>query len=145
MDYELLFSGAGALVMFGWLALLISPWMPIWSDRIACLIIPAVLAMIYLTIVIAFPTERGGFGSFGGVSELFSQPHALMAGWIHFLAFDLFIGAWICRKARAEKIRFWLVALCLPITFLLGPAGFLLFTFIRGINSAVQKRSVQRL
>ncbi len=145
MDYELVFSGAGILAMFGWLMLLISPWTPIWSDRVAGLTIPVVLAAAYLAIVIFVPTASGGFGSFAEISELFSQPQALMAGWIHFLAFDLLIGAWICRKARAEEIRFWFVLPCLPITFFLGPAGYLLFSIIRGSNSIIAKRSLERL
>ena len=145
MDYELLFSGAGVLAMFGWLMLIMSPWLPIWSDRVAGVAIPAILASAYFIIIVLFPTERGGFGSFAEVSELFSEPQALMAGWIHFLAFDLLIGAWICRKARAEGIRFWFVAPCLPVTFILGPVGFLLFSIVWAGNSILAKRSLARL
>lgn len=131
MDYELTFSAAGILAMAGWLALLVSPWIPVWSDRLSGLAIPILLSALYGFILIAFPAQKGGFGSLAEVSVLFSQPQALLAGWIHFLAFDLLIGAWICRKARAEDMRFWLVLPCLPLTFLFGPAGYLLFSAIR--------------
>ncbi|NNK16472.1 MAG: DUF4281 domain-containing protein [Sulfitobacter sp.] len=47
------------------------------------------------------------------------------------LAFDLLIGAWMCRTSRRDGLRFWLVAPCLPITFLFGPAGFLAFSIVR--------------
>ena len=65
------------------------------------------------------------------VSTLFSHPQALLAAWIHFLAFDLLIGNWMCRTARAESIKFYLVLPCLPLTFLFGPAGFVVFSLVR--------------
>ena len=61
------------------------------------------------------------------------SPSAVMAGWIHFLAFDLFVGAWICRTARASGIPFLLVLPTLPLTFLFGPAGYLAFVAVRGV------------
>ena len=60
-----------------------------------------------------------------------AKPYAALAGWVHFLAFDLFVGAWITRTARAEGISHWLVLPCLVLTFLFGPAGFLAFTLLR--------------
>lgn len=131
MNHELIFSLAGLVAMAGWAALLLSPLIPVWSDRIAGLVIPAVLSVGYVVILLAFPVQGGGYGSFVEVTELFSQADALMAGWIHFLAFDLLVGAWICRQGRRDGLRFWLVAPCLPATFLFGPAGFLLFQLVR--------------
>lgn len=135
MDYELVFSVAGILAMFGWATLLVSPLIPQWSNRIAGLGVPIVLSIGYIAILVLFPTPNGGFGNFAEVTQLFSNPQALMAGWVHFLVFDLFVGAWICRTGRQESIRFWLVLPCLPVTFLFGPAGFLLFTVVRGLGA----------
>lgn len=132
MNLELIFSIAGVLAMLGWLTLLASPAIPQWSDKIAGLIIPLMLAMAYVALSLFSPSgEGGGFGSLADVGQLFSQPEVLLAGWIHYLAFDLLIGAWICRDARREKVRFWLVVPCLPLTFMLGPAGFLAYTLVR--------------
>lgn len=135
MDFELLFSLAGVTAMAGWLALLLSPWMPRWSDGIAGLGVPVVLSAGYTVLLVFFPAQNGGgFGSLAGVQQLFSAPSALLAGWVHFLAFDLLVGAWICRTARQQGIAFWMVLPSLPATFLFGPAGFLLFTAIRGAH-----------
>ncbi|MEP2716988.1 ABA4-like family protein [Pseudophaeobacter sp.] len=132
MDYELIFSAAGILAMAGWLTLLASPLMPLWSDRIAGFILPSVLSAGYVLLIVVFPAPGdGGFESLDAVITLFSQPAAMLAGWVHFLAFDLVIGAWICRTARREGVRFWLVIPCLPLTFLFGPAGFLAFALLR--------------
>ncbi|MEO0410581.1 MAG: abscisic acid-deficient protein Aba4 family protein [Pseudomonadota bacterium] len=56
-----------------------------------------------------------------------------------FLAFDLFIGAWVCRTARSEGISFWLVVLCLPFIFLFGPAGLLAFQAIRAARIRISQ------
>ena len=141
MNHELIFSLAGVIAMLGWAALLLSPLMPVWSDRIAGLIFPGILSAGYVAILFVFPAPGGGFGSFAEVSELFSHAEALMAGWIHFLAFDLLVGAWICRKGRRIGMPFWLVASCLPVTFLFGPAGFLLFQFIRAVHDTFVARA----
>ena len=134
MNFELLFSSAGALAMVGWLVLLASPLIPIWSDRISGLAIPTVLSAGYVILAVFFPPGGdGGFGNLDAVMTLFSQPSAMLAGWIHYLAFDLLIGAWICRTARHDGLTFWLVAPCLPLTFLLGPAGLLAFLIVRAI------------
>lgn len=135
MDLELLFSLAGVLAMAGWVILLASPLNPLWSDRIAGVIIPLMLSSGYAALIVFSPSsEGGGFGSLAEVIALFSQPNAMLAGWIHFLAFDLLIGAWICQTARRDGVRFWLVASCLPLTFLFGPAGFLVFSLLRRIG-----------
>jgi hypothetical protein len=65
------------------------------------------------------------------VKALFASDALLLAGWIHYLAFDLFIGAWEVRTARAEGIPHLLVLPCLVLTFLLGPVGLLLFLALR--------------
>lgn len=129
---EALFSLAGLTVLPGWLLLLASPLAPVWSDRIAGYLIPIVLSITYAGLILVFWSDApGGFDSLAAVAELFATPQLLVAGWIHYLAFDLFVGAWMVRKARDEGMAFILVACCLPITFLFGPAGFLLFTAIR--------------
>lgn len=134
MNYELIFSAAGLAAMSGWAALLVSPLIPKWSDRIAGFAIPLLLAAAYCVIAFMPSDSEGGFGSFEEVALLFSSPSALMAGWLHFLAFDLLIGAWICRTARREGISFWAVLPTLPLTFMFGPAGFLAFSLVRGGN-----------
>lgn len=142
MDFELVFSVAGLLAMMGWLLLLFSPLIPKASNLIAGFLVPIVLSLGYVLLLIFFPAESGGgFGSFAEVTQLFTSPNALLAGWIHFLAFDLVVGAWICRDARENEIRFWMIVPCLPITFLFGPAGFLLYTIIRGGKIATGQAS----
>ncbi len=71
------------------------------------LAIPVLLAIAYAGLVLAFWSgAEGGFDTLPNVMQLFTQPEIALAGWIHYLAFDLLIGAWEVRTARAERIPF---------------------------------------
>jgi hypothetical protein len=131
-DLSLLFSSASTLAMIGWLMLALSPLSPRWSDRIAGAAIPLVLSVGYMALVLAFWSRAsGGFDTLPNVMALFDQPQIALAGWVHYLAFDLFVGAWVARTARAEGMSHLLVLPCLALTFLFGPAGYLTFTALR--------------
>jgi Domain of unknown function (DUF4281) len=73
----------------------------------------------------------GGFGSLAEVALLFQTPGVLLAGWVHYLAFDLLVGGWIVRIARSDEVPFWQVVPLLGLTFLFGPAGYLAFQTLR--------------
>ncbi len=139
MSYETAFSLAGLTAMAGWLLLLASPWMPAKSDKVAGVGLPAVLSLGYLALLLIPSQSTGGFDSLANVKTLFSNDHALLGGWVHFLAFDLFIGAWVCRTAREQGIRFWWVAPSLPLIFLFGPAGLLIFWALTAISRLATK------
>jgi hypothetical protein len=132
MPAETVFSAANMLAMAGWLALLAAPRARLATWHIAGLAIPALLAALYAVLLaLHAPGAEGGFGSLAAVSALFRTEGVLLAGWVHYLAFDLFLGAWMCRRGAAEGMNPWLVRLCLPPTFLAGPLGLLLFLGIR--------------
>jgi hypothetical protein len=135
---DTVFHICNILAMAGWLALLASPFLPKLADRIAALAIPVLLAVAYAGLVLAFWSgAEGGFDSLPNVMRLFTTPEIALAGWIHYLAFDLFVGAWEVRTARAERIPFLAVVPCLALTFLFGPAGYLAFTALRAARAAV--------
>ncbi len=132
MTLEAIFSFSGALALLGWAALLAGPWMPVWSDRIAGWIVPALIAVAYSALVLAFFGEaEGGFGSLEEVAQLFASRPVLLAGWLHYLAFDLLVGAWEAREGRRRSVPFLFVVPCFAATFLVGPGGFLLFLVVR--------------
>jgi hypothetical protein len=62
--------------------------------------------------------------------RLFDHPGVALAGWVHYLAFDLLVGLWIARSARDRGIPHLLALPCLALTFLFGPAGFLAFLIL---------------
>ncbi|SFL34743.1 protein of unknown function [Shimia haliotis] len=109
MSFEILFSLAGVVAMSGWLLLLLSPLMPEWSDRLAGVVLPLMLSFGYLILLILPASAKGGgFGTLADVMDLFSYEQAALAGWVHFLAFDLFIGAWLVgQQRRKEYLSYW--------------------------------------
>jgi hypothetical protein len=133
MNLETLFSVASTLVLPGWALLIFLPrWR--WTARlIAAVLIPGILALLYVYLVVVhFFGAEGGFGSLADVARLFEDPAVLLAGWVHYLAFDLFIGAWEVRDAQRVGLHHLLVVPCLVLTFMLGPAGLLLYLMLRG-------------
>jgi hypothetical protein len=136
MSPDMIFSASNMLTLVGWVALLASPFMPRIADRIAGLAIPGLLAIAYTGLILAFwSSAKGGYDSLDNVAALFQTRELLLAGWIHYLAFDLFVGSWIVRTARQTAVPFWMVVPCLVLTFLFGPIGLLLFLVLRAARN----------
>ena len=125
MTIEGVFSACNLLAMVGWILLLAVPRQRT-AMAIAGTAIPLTLAAIYLVLFVMHVRESsGGFSSLAAVSQLFANRGLLLAGWVHYLAFDLFIGAWETRDAMARRVPRLLLAPCLVMTFMLGPIGLL--------------------
>lgn len=132
MNPDTLFQVANPLALAGWIALALAPVAPRALGLLAGAVVPLVLSAGYAAIVLAhWSSAEGGFGSLQAVAQLFRSPWLLLAGWVHYLAFDLLVGAWEVRTARREGIGHLLVLPCLVATFLFGPAGYLLFQAVR--------------
>jgi hypothetical protein len=127
-----LFSAAGTLALVGWIALAASPLRPRLAQALAAWIVPGLLAALYAGLIALFWREStGGFGSLDEVSALFGHRGLLLAGWIHYLAFDLHVGAWEVREAGRIGLPHWSILPALALTFLFGPAGLLVFFALR--------------
>jgi Domain of unknown function (DUF4281) len=136
MTFDMIFSAASIVALIGWAGLALLPGRRIVADTITALAIPALLAVAYSGIVAAFfAGAQGGFSSIGAVRQLFQSDALLLAGWLHYLAFDLFVGSWEARTARAEGIPHLLVLPCLALTFLFGPMGLLAFLIVRAARA----------
>jgi len=139
MTPDALFQIANPLALLGWVALVLSPLAPRAAEAVAGVAIPLVLSAGYAGLVLAFWSgAEGGFGSLADVQLLFTDPAIALAGWVHYLAFDLFVGAWATRTARAEGIAHLFLLPCLALTFLFGPAGFLAFSALRFTQSRLK-------
>ena len=131
MTPETLFSVLNFVAMLAWLPLVFLPRTR-WASRVVPVAVPVLLAVVYVALVaVALPRSEGGFSSLAGVRALFENPWGLLAGWTHYLAFDLFIGGWEVRDAQRRGIPHLAVVPALVLTFLLGPGGLLLYLAIR--------------
>ena len=135
MTSESLFSIFSGFVLIGWLALLVAPLrrglavtVARWVVVILC---GGYFAMLAAGMAGPGPPPGASFDTLAGVRLLLSTPEALLAGWVHYLAFDLFVGAWQVEDAPAAKIPHWLLLPCLALTFVAGPVGLLLYFGIK--------------
>lgn len=131
MTPEQVFSIANTVALLSWVALVTLPRVPWVASTVAGLFVPVLLAIGYVGLIAFNWGGPGGFSTLAGVAQLFSNPWLLLAGWIHYLAFDLLIGSWEARDARERRIPHWLLVPCLILTFLFGPAGWLLYQAVR--------------
>ncbi|PTX64103.1 uncharacterized protein DUF4281 [Kordia periserrulae] len=130
------FKIVGALALPMWVLLVFLPKWNVTRFLIDYKIIPIVLSVIY-AIYITKALIAGGmmdFGSLESVMQLFTVENAVVAGWIHYLAFDLLVGMWIVNQNRSLQIHPAIIAPCLLGTFMFGPVGFLIFMMIRSVK-----------
>ena len=129
MSPDILFSTANTAAVLGWLVLGYAvlrrnDWL---RDQLAGRWLPLAFAGFYSVLIFFFYGRGpGGFGSVGDVQALFTSPWMALAGWVHYLAFDLFIGALIARRVMAAGLPRFVLLVLLPATFLFGPVGLLL-------------------
>ena len=134
MNPETVFSLANGLALLGWISLALVPRRT--SHLIAGALIPLGLAIAYASLLGArMGHTQGSFSSLAQVALLFSDPWLLLAGWIHYLAFDLFIGSWEARDAERSGVPRWALTICLFLTFLIGPVGLLAYLGARAFRT----------
>jgi hypothetical protein len=128
MSAEQVFSAANAVSMISWLLLAALPGRRWVTDVVTGRVVPILFAIAYVAIVVTtFASAEGGFSSLSGVAALFRNPWLLLAGWLHYLAFDLLIGTWEARDARERGVPQLLLVPCLFLTLMFGPAGWLAY------------------
>jgi len=136
MDPETLFSICGKVVLPGWLLLIVAPRWKWTVHLIASVVLPGVMGIVYVYLIAAnVGKAEGSFNSLAGVASLFKTPELLLAGWVHYLAFDLFVGCWEVRDAQRLGVRHWFVVPCLILTLMLGPAGLLSYFVVRWVST----------
>lgn len=134
MSPEQLFPVLNAVSLVSWLLLAIFPRRPLVTRTIAGAAVPVFFAVAYIAIIAsAWGGSEGGFSSLDGVASLFANRWLLLAGWTHYLAFDLLVGVWEVRDSIERRIPHLLVVPCLALTFMFGPVGWLLYQLIRGV------------
>lgn len=132
-----LFSISNNLAMIGWLLLIIVPTWRYTQKIVQSCMIPILLSGIYLFLIITHfgEMQEGGFGSLSDLEILFSNRNLILLGWVHYLAFDLWIGTWEYNDAVKHGVNRWILLPCQLLTFFAGPVGLLLYLTIRNIKT----------
>ncbi len=136
MNPETVFRVCNSTALVGWVLLVLFGRRKWAASLVTGALIPALLGGVYLFLIAAhFGEGTGSFNSLEGVAALFSNRWLLLAGWIHYLAFDLFIGSWQVRDAQRHGIPHWWTIPGLLLTFWFGPVGLLAYFTMRGVKA----------
>jgi hypothetical protein len=142
MSWESVFGYANLFALLAWLALIL---LPRGEMLYAVLREGAVglLCLLYATglilILFVFPGAGDGgpdFSTIAGVQSIFSTEAGTTVGWVHYLAFDLFVGLWVARRSDEIALSRIVQAPILVATFMFGPFGLLIFLLVRRIHTA---------
>lgn len=132
MSDNTIYLASTLLAFSGWVLLFVSVGL---SAGISCLVarvIPALLAVVYtILMVTVLPFEGGSFRTLGDVASLFGRPEVALVGWVHYLAFDLFIGAWQVQTAHRMQLPNIVLVPALLLTMIFGPVGLLFFLAVQ--------------
>jgi ABA DEFICIENT 4-like len=132
-----LFRFSNFLVLPLWALMILLPrWR--WTTRIMrSPFVSALPATLYAALVLPRLGEVWPIvlrPALSSVAVLLGSPAGATIAWVHFLAFDLFVGRWIYLEGHERQVNPWLMAPVLFLTLMLGPAGFLLYLMVRSVT-----------
>ena len=121
-----------------WLAMMFAPNHPL-TDRMARSTSLFGLLAVHYLLALFNAVRNGGEAmdlmSLDGISKGLGTREGALAGWAHFLALDLFTGAWIYRQCQRLNAPAWVRIPALVFTLMAGPFGLLIFLLWRGIGA----------
>lgn len=129
-----------AIAVVGWAALFASPWIgrrAVLAARWAAVPLCLLYLLFLATHLKAIPTDAGY--TLEAVARFFDRPVLLLAGWIHYLVLDLFVGSWEAEHSQRSGISPFLLLPCLFATMMIGPLGLLLYLGV----AALRRRRVE--
>jgi Domain of unknown function (DUF4281) len=136
MDAATIFSLGNSFILIGWILLIFLPnWKYTQASILNGLIVLYSVVYTYLILKDIGDFRADSFSSLANVKALFQNDNAVAAGWFHYLAFDLFVGAYIVRKSISLGISRVFYTLALPFTFMFGPMGYLIFFIIKSLKT----------
>jgi len=143
---EKVFSLSSALVMPFWFLMILFPhWR--WTNRVMqSLLILVPIALLYALLVLprfAYIFIEVANPTLSGISALLGTPDGATIAWVHFLAFDLFVGRWVYLNSRKNSISAWIMAPVLFFCLMLGPIGLLLYLSVRLAYNRKRGLSIQ--
>lgn len=135
---ETIFSLSNLLALPFWGLMILAPrWR--WTTTVMRSLIPvAAFGALYAVLLISqIGGAAGGLlaPTAAGIAALLGTPAGATVGWIHFLAFDLFVGRWAYLDSRERGMSAWLASPILVFIFMAGPLGLLLYLAAREIAS----------
>ena len=131
MDIQFLFKVFNFGVLIPWAIMIFLPRWKGTQMMLKSLLPVLIIAASYLFLVLwdALVSHGGAidFTSFESIKQAFARDEVMLIGWMHYLAFDLFVGMWELRDAQRISLPHLLLVPCLLLTLLFGPIGLVLY------------------
>lgn len=151
MNWTAVFGAANLWALVGWAVLAFLPRKPLLLTGVLYLIVFG-LCLTYAGLLAALlsgaigagastGSDAANFTTIEGVRAIFASDGGATVGWIHYLAFDLFVGRWIAKDADAKDIHRLVQLPILLLTFLAGPVGLLTYLVVREPRARAVNRS----
>lgn len=134
MTYALLFKVANLSVIPAWVLLVFLPRKKVTKWVSHSYLYPVILALLYIYLMVVSWGGEGGMNTLESLKLSFARDEILVLGWVHYLVFDLFIGAWISRDSFKNNIPHLQIVLPLLLTLFAGPIGLLTYLVIRFVH-----------
>ena len=133
MTYEIIFNIYNSGILIFWLLLLVFPKSKLTQKITDFPWIPLVIAFGYIYFLVTSDSIFSvDFSSLSGLTEMFqnSNPRGVAAGWLHYLAFDFWVGCWILRDSQKKGVKHAFIIFPMFFTFMLGPVGVIIYTLV---------------
>ena len=143
MTYEIIFNIYNTGILIFWLFLLVFPKSKLTQKMTDFPWIPLVIAFGYIyflgTSDSIFSVD---FSTLSGLTEMFqnSNPRGVAAGWLHYLAFDFWVGCWILRDSQKKGVKHAFIIFPMLFTFMLGPVGVIIYTLVLAFQKKLIKK-----
>tara|TARA_A100001011_G_scaffold146218_1_gene154303 strand:+ start:2409 stop:2840 length:432 start_codon:yes stop_codon:yes gene_type:complete len=137
MAYETIFNIYNTGILIFWSLLLFFPKNKLTQKITDYPWVPLVIAFGYIYFLSSsndiFSVD---FSSLSGLTDMFrnSNPRGVAAGWLHYLAFDFWMGCWILRDSQKKGIKHVFIIFPMLCTFMLGPIGIIIYTLVLLFN-----------
>jgi hypothetical protein len=133
MLYETIFNIFNSGILLFWMLLLFFPKQSITQKVIAYPWVPLVIAFGYIYFIgMTSGTFSSDFTSLNGLTEMFqnANPQGVAAGWLHYLAFDFWVGCWMLKNSQEKGVKHLWMLVPMLFTFMLGPVGIIIYTLV---------------
>ena len=133
MLYETIFNIFNSGILLFWMLLLFFPKQSITQKVIAYPWVPLVIAFGYIYFMgMTSETFSADFTSLNGLTEMFqnANPQGVAAGWLHYLAFDFWVGCWMLKNSQEKGVKHIWMLVPMLFTFMLGPVGIIIYTLV---------------
>ena len=141
MPWDAIFGYANLYAMLCWTVLAFAPkreQIVPYLFYASCGVLASTYAVLIVSLMAGFINDggaRGGpsadFTTLAGIMAIFDTPGGASIGWIHYLAFDLFVGIWAARNADRRGINRIIQVPILFFILMAGPLGLVLYLILR--------------